>query len=132
MTTTLTTDTVVTLASGTAPVKPAVVPAYGEIQAIARRAHAERSAAIAEALANGIVYLTVAAKKAYAGWTEARRQAQGVAELRGLDDRMLHDIGVDRGGIYAAVATASGRHMMPNFIGMESYPVNDNLISKTA
>ena len=38
-------------------------------------------------------------------WRRRRRIAAGIAELRELDDRMLRDLGIDRGAIERAART---------------------------
>jgi uncharacterized protein YjiS (DUF1127 family) len=42
--------------------------------------------------------------RALAAWARRRRVAAGIAAMRELDDRALHDLGVDRAGIGAAAA----------------------------
>lgn len=65
--------------------------------ASAKRAVSRPTAA--REVAAGVVRPLVAALHAWRRW---RRVRAGLAELRALDDRMLADLGLDRGGVERA------------------------------
>ena len=85
-------------ANGTSPVRPSALTEAerDRIHGRARQLRAEAARDIGRAIA-GAVRRWVGARRA------ARRRARAVAELRGLDARMLKDIGLAPGGIVAAV-----------------------------
>lgn len=63
------------------------------------RARIERAKAVADmfrAIGRGV-------KSLFAGLADARRRRAAYAELNGLDDRMLRDMGLSRGELWSAV-----------------------------
>lgn len=72
-----------------------------ERRAIEHRARVERAEYFGELIGGGLARL----------WRNIRaalRRRAAIAELSALDDRMLADIGLSRGQIYAAVNSAAG------------------------
>lgn len=70
----------------------------------ATRERAPRRAAVPGAVAAAPAPVTGSwFARAVAAWRRQRRIAAGRAALRELDDRMLADLGLDRGGIEGAV-----------------------------
>ncbi|MGQ0675397.1 MAG: DUF1127 domain-containing protein, partial [Rhodospirillales bacterium] len=67
-------------------------PTRDEVDALVRRAHAERAAALAEALAGAIAGAILRFRR----W---REKAAAMRELMDMDQRSLNDIGVTRGEI---------------------------------
>lgn len=93
--------------------------------AIEERARAHRAAVIGGFIGGGIATL-------WRRFRAALRRRAAVAELSGLDDRMLADIGLSRGQIRAAVDSAAGfgpdLPMGPGVVA----PFNDNAYRRAA
>ena len=89
-------------AFGTSPVSPSALTEADRDRVLARARHLRAEAA-------RDIFAAVGRRLAGAvdRWVEARRlarrRAQAIAELRGVDARMLKDIGLHRSGIVAAV-----------------------------
>jgi len=72
-------------------------------------ARARRAQAIGQAVARGTRAVGRLLREAYAAW-QARRAAREVYEsLSQLDDRMLHDLGIDRSELTSVAREASGQ-----------------------
>ncbi len=69
------------------------------IRSYVQRARAERSEYMASLLRAGVARLA----KTAAAFRQWRRRRRAIAELQGLDARILKDMGLSRGRIYAAV-----------------------------
>lgn len=89
------------------------------IEPRARRAPARKAGARAAAvravdalpglLAASSALLAGLGRLALAAWRRHRRIAAGLAQLRELDSRMLHDLGIDRGEIDRVVRSGRDR-----------------------
>lgn len=92
---------------------------------IEQRARVHRAAVVGEFIGGGIAAL-------WAQFRFALRRRAAVAELSALDDRMLADIGLTRGGINAAVDSAAGfGPSLPTGAGFAS-SFNDNIGARAA
>lgn len=110
-----------TLSSATAPVVeaarldakksiPPVLASGDELRALVVAARVERAALVGELIGTGAAAVYRAVAGIAARLQAAMRQRAATAELRGLDDRMLSDIGVERRDIEWAVRSGpSGR-----------------------
>ena len=79
-----------------------------DLQAIERKARQDRAAIIGTWIGDKLGNLIHSLRA-------ARRRRVALAELSALDNRMLADIGIDRGQIRAAIEGASG--FMPRVLG---------------
>ena len=83
--------------------------------ALARQERAEAVAQMGRAVSGWV-------KGLFSGLAEAHRRRAAYAELNGLDDRMLRDLGLSRGELWAAVDGMVDR----------AAPSNDNQVAATA
>ena len=93
--------------------------------AIERSARQERAAIVGAWIGGGLAKLILSLRAAH-------RRRVAMAELSALDSRMLADIGLSRGEIGAAVASASG--FMPRTLGAPTTApsLNDDAVSRVA
>jgi uncharacterized protein YjiS (DUF1127 family) len=75
------------------------VPSAEEIARITADAHAMRALAVRDSLKQ----VAGAVRKAFEAFSEARYNARVYNELQSMDERMLKDIGINRGDIAAVV-----------------------------
>jgi hypothetical protein len=82
--------------------------------ALVAEARQVRAEAAAEAFAAAGRWL----KRLFTGLADAHRRRKAYAELSSLDDRMLRDMGLNRGELWAAVDGRAGLHASNDNLGV--------------
>ncbi len=93
----------VTEIAGHARVQPIGAEGSVDFHACRARAEAARAEQVAKLVSGASRALTAGLAGLWRGYRAGQRKRAAIAQLAGLDDRMLRDIGLERGQIAAAV-----------------------------